>query len=215
MVQVTLEKFPEGVHNDFVGRGWPAEKAPPGTVMKRLNVQRECFDSKVDIGVYDKTTAGGMARKRDSREVPQELADKGVTQDAWERFVFEDLNEAMGVLHHCCFETWCCLFTCCLSKIVCEKPNRKQFHEAGRAWEDDFNKYLEPLGCYAKVLSYGYQSMNASVSNGQAQPPGDGVSHGLVIAFTPETVQVLKDRPRATGFKSKKYSKPTDFVMLT
>ena len=158
------------------------------------------------VGVFGGTTAGGTVRKKDDHVVPPELAAKGVTQDAWEHFVFDELPEAMSVLNHCCFEFWCCILTCCISKMVCTQ-NRASFHEAGRAWEDTFNEYLAPKGCYAKMVSFGY-------SNGPPSP-GDGVVHGLVVAYTPETVEILKNRPRAIGNKSKRYSKPSDFVMFT
>eukprot|EP00038_Savillea_parva_P007367 m.169630 g.169630 ORF g.169630 m.169630 type:complete len:226 (+) comp13127_c0_seq1:34-711(+) len=208
----SLATFPDGIKCDLVARGWPAEQAPSGTTMKRLNPQRECFDTKRDIGVFAGTTAGGTVRKKDDHKVPPELAAKGVTQDAWEKYVFEDLPEALSNLNHCCWEVWCCIFTCGIWSCCCT-GNRQQFHEAGLEWQANFNEYLETKGCYARVLSYAYQQTTVNGGTGQASS-GNCTVHGLVVAYTPEMVEVLKRRPQALGYHAERYSKPTDFILF-
>lgn len=160
--------------------------APTGHLYVHLHPQRECCDGRSATGV--------PADMRD--RAPKELAEMGVSDEEWRQVFVEDLQDALVVLNHCCWEFWLCLFSCGLTKCGGEKANRRAFYEAIERWEEQAKAAMKPHGIGLKIVNHGFfqRGTGAEGSHG-----GVLVRHAIAFALNPDAITELEQRPRNTG----------------
>lgn len=123
------------------------------------------------------------------------LQNLGLTTELWSKYMRRLQDDVQSKQVGPCAEATASFLTCYLSMCVCNyHSNSKSYHQALRAWQEDFNAELTKFNMFCKTQSYVYGFMVYN-PNTHTVVRSELVSSWLAVAVGDAAIAKLRAKP--------------------